>query len=76
MGKADRVKQRTKISRKRKFHGNQHSSTTMSLTENASPNTSRSSMKMQAIETNTPKKSDKKITGYRIMDMENIERYY
>lgn len=82
MGNNDRVKQRTRKSKKRKFKGNQFtrsatteqnesSNKTPTVEEkinNPTPSSSRSESKVQEIHV-TPRKSKKPLSGYRIIDV-------
>ena len=91
MGKACRVKQSTKSSKRRKFHGNRHTRSETVLpplvseienneilqidTDNATVDESGESSsvsyrKIQDLISSTPKESDNKICGYRIIDVD------
>jgi hypothetical protein len=75
MGKADRVKKRTRKG-KRMFQGNQftrmntNSDLTPPSSQQQTPIKTVSSTKVQTFETDTPGKKDKFIDGYRFVDME------
>ena len=85
MGKVCRVKQRTKVRRKKRFGGNQFTIEKQTPTRDPaltkavpdiaavtqlSPVHSASASKVEDINTNTPNQKDSNITGYRFVDVE------
>ena len=84
MGKSRKVKQSTKSTKSRRFHGNRYTRNLLNgstllvtpfisaendnLSSNTSLNLSISSKKVEKIE--TPQQNEKKSVGYRIVDME------